>query len=288
MTATAMPKIQVLSTWQIVDEVHRSERRRAVKLLSRRSAASKKLPKVAPPVAAPAPPQVAPPKRRREPWTPHEEEFALGYVSVRGYTWVAKQLGRSLSAVHHHLQYEMAKRDVVIVRLRLWSDREIRRLRHLWDEPCTLTAIAKELRRTEMAVYRKALELRLTSNAPDGYEYIKPAAAKCGYHPTSFLKIMRWAKVKVYVARTPPGPRERSQVREMVDLDAAEQACWRWGQTEPVNVAAERIGVYRDGLVKALMLIGKLPPGKGRVWRVSQAEVAEAMKAWRPNFAVSG
>lgn len=169
---------------------------------------------------------------------------------------------------------------------RRWTEDEKFDLESCWGAGLSLNRMAKRFKRTKLAIITQAKVLGLPMGCPDGFEYIKAAATRCGYANTATLrKILNWAGYKA--RRSLSMPQRGSVVvgdghrrpHYIVDSEAVDDAVARWHQTETVEQAARDHGVagitMREWLIKAGVIERK--SDKTQV-RVATADVERVVR----------
>lgn len=161
---------------------------------------------------------------------------------------------------------------------RPWTKRDNTLLIDLWSGRGLVENIAAQLGRTVVAIVQQAEVLRLGIGCPRGFEYLTAATTRSGFTNTEDLRrVLRWAGVKTYVART-KSPKNQWR-RHFVDPDAVDRALAKWAATEPIGAAARRVGVSQPSLRKWLQAAGVADARSSSCehWRVTEEEVARAL-----------
>lgn len=141
-----------------------------------------------------------------------------------------------------------AERSKDLLPGRKWTEHEQDRLRMLWGVH-SVAHVARELRRSEGAVYLRAQRLGLGVGCPQGWEYVAGAAERAGFtHPTMW-RILRWANVHVRRAMAHPTAPNHRHIVEPADVD---DAVADWCKRETIAEAARRVGYNTDTLRIAL------------------------------------
>lgn len=155
-----------------------------------------------------------------------------------------------------------------------WSEREELRLIYLWGGATSISTIAKELDRTERAVFSKAKRLELGIRAPRGWETMRAASRRTGFYPKTLRRIMDDEGIRVRRSMSQPGYSQSI----IVESDRLDDAIRHWMAKESRSAAARRIGVDRETLNARLKKIG-ITGRFGRVLRVTDEQVKKAMSA---------
>lgn len=203
-------------------------------------------------------------------WTPQKDALLKEQYVARGATWCATELGITWRACT-----KRASR-LGIRRLVPWTAKDDQHLRMIWGV-IPIKAIAREMKRTAIAIYARATTLGLQRGCPQGYEYLSVAAARTGYQTSQLRRILRWGGVQILRAMTRP---DRCfgglRTHHMVEPSDVDDAVTAWLLTEPVEAASRRHGYTSAVLVRLLEEAksrgdGRVPsrPRKGGVhWRV--------------------
>lgn len=139
---------------------------------------------------------------------------------------------------------------------RHWTRTEDKRLAVMWDLHVSMGWIARELRRSEASVYRRAIRIGLQVGIPEGCESLNAARKRTGYtYWLSLRRILDWAGVVVHVTRSDPHERSVKLRRHYVDPHEVDEAIAKWHATETVHGAARARGMcgvtLRQWLLKA-------------------------------------
>lgn len=225
--------------------------------------------------ATPGPPLARGGVAGRRAWTPAEDDV-LRATYKRGYRRVQAALpDRARASIFRRMN------KLGLYTHRHWTPEETERLRGMWESgDLRLSAMARELGRTPKATYDRAQQLGLSLGLPPGHEYLSDAARRSGYSSTSTLRrILKWARVQIHIALSRPTKKPRRA--HYVLPEDVDDAIARWHQTEPLERAAERVGVCGATLRKALLAAGVKEPKRERkqTWRVHSDDVARAMAA---------
>lgn len=214
------------------------------------------------------------------PWSPAELEALRVVYSDGGIESAEVALpGRSRASIYHQAA------RMGLTRRRRWTVEEDSRLRRLWDAETPLAQIAARLERTATATYWRAQQLGLPLGCPDGWEYLTTAAERTGFDTTTLRRILRWAGVSIHRSLSAPGRRRRGVAgircdRHVVAPGEVDVAIEQWMETEPLERAAERLGVCRQTLARRLEAVGIGRQARRKAhWRVSPEQIAAALAA---------
>jgi hypothetical protein len=171
---------------------------------------------------------------------------------------LAKELGRSVSSVGAKL------RSIGLKKRRQWTEEEDRRLKMLWITPLGIEALSRRLDRSPNRICRRARELGLPPTMPSGYEYVTNAAERCGYSASALVRILRWASVPIYTARShrlrgSQAEKRSAHHRKYVDPFDVDEAVAAWVKTTTAQTLATDNGLDGGTLRRRLRAAGKLP-----------------------------
>lgn len=207
------------------------------------------------------------------PWTPDEDDrLRADYLRI-GAAPLARALGRTIGAVYHEAN------RLGLIRYRPWTDADDTKLRRLWETTATLRSIARAVGRTTATTYWRAQKIGLPLGVPDGYVYVYQAAVKAGYAVATLWRILAWAGVAIFPARSRPSKRRgvvvgRRRHFHYVDPFDVEEAVERWCRTESVHQAARTRGLSGETLKRWLVAAGHRPPRKWKAhWRIESQEI---------------
>lgn len=170
-------------------------------------------------------------RKIRPEWTPAEDD------ALRA-AWTAGGIEAARAALPQRSAFAIcyrARRLLGPVRRRKWTERDVAKLRAMWDACYTLTWLARKLGRSEKAVYEKAQALGLPLGCPQGYEYASNAAVRTGCTRRQFKRALAQYQESVpsweRAARTqrPLSLSRRARRRNvLVEPDVADAAVAAW------------------------------------------------------------
>lgn len=168
---------------------------------------------------------------------------------------------------------------------RRWTEDEKFDLESCWGAGMSINRISKRLNRTKLGIIAQAARIGLPMGCPDGFEYVKDAATRCGYANTATIrKILNWAGYKARRSLSMPHPAAKTNHRRphyIVDSEAVDDAVKRWHQTETIEQAARDHGIsgvcMREWLLRA-GVIKPLEEGSRSVRRVPTVEVERVVR----------
>lgn len=217
------------------------------------------------------------------PWTAAEDELLRSEYPAGGLAAARRALpARSAESI-----YQRTHR-LGLSRRRRWTADDDNRLRKLWNGELSVEEIAQRLGRTDAATYYRANDLGLPVGCPEGWETVRQAAVRTGYHPDQLRHILRAFQATIRPTLSKPCSRKGAQGRYtwmIVSPREVDAVIAAWHESEPVAAAARRLGVSGEVLTNRLRRLGleKPSPGTGgrpkarRHWRVRPEEVALAM-----------
>lgn len=196
-------------------------------------------------------------------WSSEEDAILRANYQKLGASRLAEMLGRTFYPVCHRA------RRLNLVRRRRWTSIEDRRLSMLWGD-LPLKGIAMKFKRSQGACVTRAVTLGLDRGVQPGTETLTAAARRTGYHRQTLQTIAAWAAIEQQ-PRMSARHRSRAQRPGVYECDLVDDAVARWLASEVVNQAADRRGISRRVLVRALAAAGIFQPPrtlKGLWWRV--------------------
>lgn len=218
-------------------------------------------------------------------WTAAEEEVIHGQYKRGRAVAIARQLGRSLASVHHKA------RAMGVLVARRWTLADDQQLRDEWvAEGRTVRAIAREMNRTQEAIYKRAQDIGLHLGCPDGMEYMTAAAKRAGYNTTTMRMILRWAHVPLRRALSKPRRGRVGRPTHIVDPTLVDEAVADWCASEPLTTAARARDLGHVKLTNILRDFGRDVPPKPddkAHWRIPTEVIDDAIRAWRRTEKVS-
>lgn len=217
------------------------------------------------------------------PWTAENDAVLHARYISHGAKACAAELGRSFYSVARRAQ------RLKLGRHRRWSRADDDRLMVLWGVH-PIPAIAKQMKRTDAAIYWRAQLLELGLGCPQGHEYLSRAASRTGYSTSSLRLILRWGGVRIQRATTRPGRKPKSahlcHVVEPTDVD---EAVARWCASESLESAAISRGIGSVVLVRLLReavergddRVPAKPERRKKQWRLPTVLVDELVDAYK-------
>lgn len=217
---------------------------------------------------------IAAPSPRAGAWSPEEDAILRANYVKLGAARVAEMLGRTFYPVCHRA------RRLNLARRRRWTASDDRRLSMLWGD-LSLKGIAMSLKRSQGACITRAVTLGFDRGVQPGTATLTSEARRTGYHRQTLQSILAWAAIE---AQPRMSARKKSQTQRpgVYESDLVDDAVARWLASEVVSQAADRRGVSRRVLIRALAAVGVFQPPrtlKGLWWRVPTETVDRVVGA---------